>query len=175
MGVTSATKLPLNMECLAMGKHRCYWGGDLARKREVAGTDKSTRPNVIGCKMRRPVKSDPMSSTPSSVIKQLIVINAIGSDRTGLVYDLTRVVTDCGGNIVESRMSALGMDFAMLLLVSGHWHTLAKLEGELKKPELFYLLQKKQFNFKRLIKLREDFLPEMRRDADEIRRGRSKN
>ena len=47
-------------------------------------------------------------------------------------------------------------------------------EGELKKPELFYLLQKKQFNFKRLIKLREDFLPEMRRDADEIRRGRSK-
>jgi len=48
-------------------------------------------------------------------------------------------------------------------------------EGELKKPELFYLLQKKQFNFKRLIKLRENFLPEMRRDADEIRRGRSKN
>jgi hypothetical protein len=44
-------------------------------------------------------------------------------------------------------------------------------EGELKKPELFYLLQKKQFNFKRLIKLRENFLPEMRRDADEIRRG----
>ena len=48
-------------------------------------------------------------------------------------------------------------------------------EGELKKPELFYLLQKKQFNFKRLIKLREDFLPEMRRDADEIRRGGRKH
>jgi hypothetical protein len=48
-------------------------------------------------------------------------------------------------------------------------------EGELKKPELFYLLQKKQFNFKRLIKLREDFLPEMRRDADEIRRTRGRN
>lgn len=47
-------------------------------------------------------------------------------------------------------------------------------EGELKKPELFYLLQKKQFNFKRLIKLREDFLPEMRRDADEVKRTRSK-
>ena len=47
-------------------------------------------------------------------------------------------------------------------------------EGELKKPELFYLLQKKQFNFKRLIKLREDFLPEMRRDAEEVRSSRSK-
>lgn len=46
-------------------------------------------------------------------------------------------------------------------------------EGELNKPELFYLLQKKQFNFKRLIKLREDFLPEMRRDADEVRKSRS--
>ena len=48
-------------------------------------------------------------------------------------------------------------------------------EGELKKPELFYLLQKKQFNFKRLIKLRENFLPEMRRDAEELRQERHKN
>jgi hypothetical protein len=48
-------------------------------------------------------------------------------------------------------------------------------EGELKKPELFYLLQKKQFNYKRLIKLRENFMPEMRRDGDELGRGRGKN
>jgi hypothetical protein len=47
-------------------------------------------------------------------------------------------------------------------------------EGELKKPELFYLLQKKQFNFKRLIKLRENFMPEMRRDGEELGRGRGK-
>jgi hypothetical protein len=43
------------------------------------------------------------------------------------------------------------------------------IQGELKKPELFYLLQKKQFNFKRLIKLREDFLPEMRRTSEDLR------
>jgi glycine cleavage system transcriptional repressor len=64
---------------------------------------------------------------------QFIVISALGNDRTGLVYDLTRVVLDCSGNIVDSRMSALGSEFAMLLLVSGNWHTLAKLETELKK------------------------------------------
>lgn len=64
---------------------------------------------------------------------QFIVISALGSDRTGLVFDLTRVVLDCAGNIVDSRMSALGSEFAMLLLVSGNWHTLAKLETELKK------------------------------------------
>lgn len=48
-------------------------------------------------------------------------------------------------------------------------------EGEVKKPELLYLLQKKQFNFKRLIKLRENFLPEMNRTAEDIGRGRGKN
>jgi glycine cleavage system transcriptional repressor len=66
-------------------------------------------------------------------MKQLIAICAIGNDRTGLVYDLTRVVVDCGGNILESRMTALGNEFAMLMLVAGNWHTLAKLEAELAK------------------------------------------
>src|SRR6188472_3369856 len=60
-------------------------------------------------------------------MKQLIAISAIGGDRTGLVYDLTRVVVECGGNVLESRMTALGNEFAMLLLVAGNWHTLAKL------------------------------------------------
>jgi len=49
------------------------------------------------------------------------------------------------------------------------------IEGEVKKPELFYLLQKKQFNFKRLIKLRENFLPEMRRTAEDIGRDGGDN
>jgi glycine cleavage system transcriptional repressor len=64
---------------------------------------------------------------------QYLIINAISGDRTGLVYDLTRVVLECGGNIVESRMSALGSEFAMLLLVAGNWHAVAKLEAELKR------------------------------------------
>lgn len=49
------------------------------------------------------------------------------------------------------------------------------IQGEVNKPELFYLLQQKQFNFKRLIKLREDFLPEMRRTSEEIKRGGGTN
>ena len=49
------------------------------------------------------------------------------------------------------------------------------IEGEVKKPELMYLLQKKQFNFKRLIKLRENFLPEMRRTTEDIQRLRGGN
>ena len=40
---------------------------------------------------------------------------------------------DLAGSISESRMTALGSEFAMLLLVSGNWHALARLETELKK------------------------------------------
>ena len=47
-------------------------------------------------------------------------------------------------------------------------------EGETQKPELFYLLQKKNFNYKRLIKLRENFIPEMRKTAEDIQRSRSR-
>ena len=66
-------------------------------------------------------------------MKQHIVISAVGSDRVGMVHDLSKAVADCGGSISESRMTALGSEFAMLLLVTGNWHTLAKLEGEFKK------------------------------------------
>lgn len=44
-------------------------------------------------------------------------------------------------------------------------------EGATQKPELFYLLQKKNFNYKKLIKLRENFLPEMRKTSEAIQRG----
>ena len=45
------------------------------------------------------------------------------------------------------------------------------IKGQNQKPDLLYLLQKKQFNFKRLIKLRENFIPEMRRTAEDIKSG----
>lgn len=67
------------------------------------------------------------------LMNQLIVISAIGRDRPGVVHELTHVVLECGGNILESRMTALGSEFAMLLLVSGSWHTPARLEAALEK------------------------------------------
>lgn len=48
-------------------------------------------------------------------------------------------------------------------------------EGATQKPELFYLFQKKNFNYKRLVKLRENFLPEMRRSAEDVQRVRGGN
>lgn len=45
-------------------------------------------------------------------------------------------------------------------------------EGSASKPELFYLFQKKNFSYTRLIKLRENFLPEMRKTSEDIQRLR---
>ena len=66
---------------------------------------------------------------------QLIVISAIGTDRTGVVQDISKVILSCGGNIEESRMTMLGSEFAVLMLVSGNWHTLNRLEKGLQKLE----------------------------------------
>lgn len=43
-------------------------------------------------------------------------------------------------------------------------------EGGVTTPELFYLMQQRDSNFRRLIRLRENFLPEMRRSGVEIER-----
>ena len=69
----------------------------------------------------------------SKNMSQLIVLSAIGADRTGVVQDITQVILSCGGNIEESRMTTLGSEFAVLMLVSGNWHTLTRLESALEK------------------------------------------
>ena len=62
---------------------------------------------------------------------QLIVLSAVGADRPGVVKDLSKAILDCGGNIEESRMTSLGAEFAVLMLISGNWHTPTKLEKSL--------------------------------------------
>jgi hypothetical protein len=46
------------------------------------------------------------------------------------------------------------------------------IEGTSQKPDLFYIFQKNNIKFKKLIKLRENFLPEMNRAAEDIQRLR---
>ena len=47
-----------------------------------------------------------------------IIISAIGSDRPGIVAELSSIITSHGGNVEESRMTRLGSDFAIIMLVS---------------------------------------------------------
>ncbi|MCS6838788.1 MAG: hypothetical protein NZ480_08070 [Bdellovibrionaceae bacterium] len=48
-------------------------------------------------------------------------------------------------------------------------------EGRDAKPELFYLLQQKKMNYKKLIRLREHFIPEARSDSENLRIKRGKD
>jgi len=77
---------------------------------------------------------------------QLIVLSAVGIDRPGVVKDISKAIFDCGVNIEESRMASLGSEFAVLMLVSGNWHTPAKLEKALddlrQKHDLLINLKK---------------------------------
>ena len=47
-----------------------------------------------------------------------LIISAVGSDRPGIVSELSGVITSHGGNVEESRMSRLGSDFAIIMLVT---------------------------------------------------------
>ena len=47
-----------------------------------------------------------------------LIISAIGSDRSGIVSEISGIITSHGGNVEESRMSCLGSDFAIIMLVS---------------------------------------------------------
>ncbi len=63
----------------------------------------------------------------SSNSKQL-VISAIGSDRPGIVNELSQLIVQNNGNIDDSRMTVLGGEFAIILLISATAGELDKIE-----------------------------------------------
>lgn len=66
-------------------------------------------------------------------VENFLVISAIGADRPGIVNTLSMTVLDSGCNIVDSRMTVLGGEFAILLMVSGSWDAVSRLEQALPK------------------------------------------
>ncbi|NTV96218.1 MAG: glycine cleavage system protein R, partial [Thiobacillus sp.] len=67
----------------------------------------------------------------STNTRDFLVITATGEDQVGLVQRFTSRIVDAGCNIEESRMSLLGGQFAIIMLVSGRWDALTKLEDRL--------------------------------------------
>lgn len=61
-----------------------------------------------------------------------LVITAAGEDQVGLVERFSSKITESGCNIEQSRMVVLGGQFAILVLVSGAWNALSKLETQLE-------------------------------------------
>ena len=59
------------------------------------------------------------------------ILTAIGSDRPGLVDEVSRFIFDRGGNIEDSRMVNLRGQFAMMVLVGGGEGVMEKITGDL--------------------------------------------
>ena len=69
------------------------------------------------------------ANTPTS--NKHLAVTVIGPDRAGLIRDVTSIVAEAAGNIQESRMMSLGSEFAVLMLISGNWHSVAKIREKL--------------------------------------------
>lgn len=64
-------------------------------------------------------------------MNKLLVISALGNDRPGIVKEVSEAITSCGGNIMDSRMTVLGGEFALMLLTSGNAETADTMRQEL--------------------------------------------
>jgi len=68
-------------------------------------------------------------------MKKYFVITALGKDRPGIVNELSGTILESGCNIEDSRMTVLGGEFALILMVSGHWGAITRLERQLPPLE----------------------------------------
>lgn len=50
--------------------------------------------------------------------KKYLIINSLGVDRTGIVTELSKLVTDAGGNVGESQAAKVGNHFSLTMLIS---------------------------------------------------------
>lgn len=64
-----------------------------------------------------------------------LVISALGEDRPGIVDKLTNIIFDHALNIEDSRMTVLGGEFAILLLISGEQSSINALQAQLHEIE----------------------------------------
>jgi glycine cleavage system transcriptional repressor len=61
-------------------------------------------------------------------MQNFLVISAIAPNRPGIANEITSLVNYCGCNILESKMKSMGSTFSLVLMASGEWNSLAKLE-----------------------------------------------
>lgn len=62
-----------------------------------------------------------------------LVISAIGTDRPGIVNELSQIITRQQANIDDSRMTVLGGEFAIILLISGSAEALTNIDKILQQ------------------------------------------
>lgn len=64
-----------------------------------------------------------------------LVISALGTDRPGIVDELSNIVFEHSLNIEDSRMTVLGGEFAILLLISGDQSSIDAIQTQVHEIE----------------------------------------
>jgi glycine cleavage system transcriptional repressor len=79
----------------------------------------------------------PSSTTPSQALRSgndnQLLIQALTQAGKSPLLALAQRITDAGCNLSESRVSTIGTEISLMLLASGAWDALAKLETALIK------------------------------------------
>lgn len=70
-----------------------------------------------------------------------IVATILGADRLELIVEISQAVSDCKCNLLESRMTELGTEFASHMMVEGNWNHIAKFENALESLAARYNLK----------------------------------
>lgn len=68
-------------------------------------------------------------------MKNYLVVTALGVMSTENYQKIATHVMEANCNIVEGRMNQIGNEFTMLLLISGSWNAIAKIENILPRIE----------------------------------------
>jgi len=68
-------------------------------------------------------------------MNEFLVVTAVGEDRAGIVDELSRILLNADLNIEDSRMSVLGGEFAIILLLSGSVDSLQVFKQQQSKLE----------------------------------------
>lgn len=67
-------------------------------------------------------------------MSQYLVLTAMGADKTGCVSELTILASECGCNILDSRMAIFGQEFTFICLLNGDARAINQIEAKL--PQL---------------------------------------
>jgi len=64
-------------------------------------------------------------------MQNYLVLTALGENNSDLVVQLTQAIKDCGCNILDSRMIELGNELSIIMMLSGTWDAIAKIENNI--------------------------------------------
>lgn len=92
---------------------------------------------------RSPLRFSSPSQIPSTTIatfstsadKTNLVVNALGTNRVGIVSDISKIVTNSGGNVGESQAAKVGSYFSLTMLLTVPTKNVTDLNNQLTNME----------------------------------------